>query len=36
MTLLYVGPDPREVDWHSLEEKVVAHKAGCQASELFP
>lgn len=32
----YVDPEPREIDWYSLEEKVVACKASCYASELFP
>lgn len=36
MTLSYVDPEPSEIDQYYLEEKVVAYKASCYASELFP
>lgn len=34
MTLLFVNRDPREIDWHSLEEAAAACEADCRAVVL--
>lgn len=34
MTLLFVNPDPLEIDWHSQEEATTAKEANCWAVVL--